>query len=82
MSGEDEAGNLGVFSHRSREFRRVPRGMHCTIPFLRSLNNLCRDAPRQSETFRSLSAFATTETELSVIAALAIMGLRSSPNTG
>ena len=35
-----------------------------------------------SATFRSLSALAMTETELKVIAALAIIGLSSSPNTG
>jgi hypothetical protein len=33
-------------------------------------------------TFRSLSALAMTETELKVIAALAIIGLSSSPNMG
>jgi len=31
---------------------------------------------------RNRSAFAMTDTELNVIAALAIIGLRSSPNTG
>ncbi len=33
-------------------------------------------------TFRSLSAFAITETELKVMAALAIIGLRSKPKMG
>jgi hypothetical protein len=35
-----------------------------------------------SASFRSRSALAITDTELKVIAALAIMGLSSSPNTG
>jgi hypothetical protein len=35
-----------------------------------------------SDSFRSLSAFAMTETELKVIAALAIIGLNSSPDQG
>jgi len=36
----------------------------------------------QSRKCRSRSAFAMTDTELSVIAALAIIGLSSRPNTG
>lgn len=35
-----------------------------------------------SSALRSLRAFAITETELNVMAAAAIMGLRSNPNTG
>ena len=37
---------------------------------------------RYRSTFRSLSAFAITETELKVMAALAIIGLRSKPKMG
>ena len=36
----------------------------------------------QSDTFRSRSAFAITDTELNVIAALAIIGLSSRPKNG
>lgn len=38
--------------------------------------------PNYSDNFRSLRAFAITETELKVIAALAIMGLSSKPKKG
>jgi hypothetical protein len=38
--------------------------------------------PHYNVSLRSRSALAMTETELKVMAALAIMGLRSSPNTG
>ena len=38
--------------------------------------------PYHSSSLRSLSAFAITETELKVIAALAIIGLSSRPKTG
>ena len=40
------------------------------------------DLGQRSGTFRSRSAFAITETELNVIAALASIGLRSMPRKG
>ncbi len=59
---------------RVRELRRSARSW-------RLLDEL-RTAPAQSSSFRSLSAFPITETELRVIAALAQIGLISTLTTG
>jgi hypothetical protein len=50
----------------------LPRRSHRSSPWY----------PHYTTSLRSRSALAMTETELKVMAALAMMGLKSSPNTG
>ena len=63
--------------HRSRLFQQEAPGYHLILHRAGRYPESC-----QSANLRSRNALAITETELNVIAALAIMGLRRTPRNG
>ena len=69
------------FLKEERAYRR-PKDLLKAAPTVRSGRPELRQPASYSATRRKRSALAMTDTELNVIAALAIIGLRSTPNTG